>query len=129
VLENLFFTIAEAGSGVLVPAPYYAAFDFDLSARAGVTVVAVVPEGLPGLPGADLLDPAVYYPTAAALDAAHAEAEANGTPPAALLVSSPNNPLGVVYPPPVIAAMIRWCEAKGIHYVSEEIYGGARHGP
>ena len=125
VLENLFFTIAEPGSGVLVPAPYYAAFDFDLSSRAGVTVVPVVPEGLPGLPGADLLDPAAYYPTAAALDIAYAEAEANGTPPAALLVSSPNNPLGVVYPPEVVAEMIRWCEAKGIHYVSDEIYGGA----
>ena len=46
MLENLFFSIAEPGSAVLVPAPSYAAFDFDLSARAGMEVRPVMPEGL-----------------------------------------------------------------------------------
>ena len=46
VLENLFFSIAEPGSAVLVPAPSYAAFDFDLSARAGMELRPVMPEGL-----------------------------------------------------------------------------------
>jgi aspartate/methionine/tyrosine aminotransferase len=127
VLENLFFTIAEPGSAVLVPAPYYAAFDFDLSSRAGMAVVPVVPEGLAaaGSSGSGFMEPATYYPTAAGLDAAYEAAEAAGTPPAALLVSSPNNPLGIIYPPSVIAEMLRWCEQRGIHYVSDEIYGGA----
>ena len=87
VLENLFFTIAEPGSAVLVPAPYYAAFDFDLSSRAGMAVVPVVPEGLAaaGSSGSGFMEPATYYPTAAGLDAAYEAAEAAGTPPAALL--------------------------------------------
>ena len=35
VLENLCFCLAEPGDGVLLPTPYYAAFEFDLVARAG----------------------------------------------------------------------------------------------
>ena len=35
VLENLCITLAEPGEGVLIPTPYYAAFEFDLGARAG----------------------------------------------------------------------------------------------
>ena len=35
VLENLCFCLAEQGESVLIPTPYYAAFEFDLVARAG----------------------------------------------------------------------------------------------
>ena len=35
VLENLCFCLAESGEGVMIPTPYYAAFEFDLVARAG----------------------------------------------------------------------------------------------
>lgn len=35
VLENLCITLAEPGEGVMIPTPYYAAFEFDLVARAG----------------------------------------------------------------------------------------------
>lgn len=36
VLENLCFSLASSGDAVLIPTPYYAAFEFDLVARAGV---------------------------------------------------------------------------------------------
>jgi aspartate/methionine/tyrosine aminotransferase len=35
VLENLCLCLAEQGEGVMIPTPYYAAFEFDLVARAG----------------------------------------------------------------------------------------------
>ena len=35
VLEILCLALAEPGEGVLIPTPYYAAFEFDLVARAG----------------------------------------------------------------------------------------------
>lgn len=35
LLETLFYPLAEAGEGVLIPAPYYPAFDSDLAVRAG----------------------------------------------------------------------------------------------
>ena len=86
VLENLCFAIAEPGSAVLVPAPYYAAFDFDLSSRAGMAVVPVRPGGL-NAPDPSFMEPSTYYPTAQGLDAAYEAAEAAGTKP----VPSPAN--------------------------------------
>ena len=41
VLENLCICLAEPGEGVLIPTPYYAAFEFDLVARAGLDIVPV----------------------------------------------------------------------------------------
>lgn len=39
VLENLCFCLAERGDAVLIPTPYYAAFEFDLVARAGKILI------------------------------------------------------------------------------------------
>ena len=101
VLENLVFAIADPGSAVLIPTPYYAAFDFDLAARAGMVIEPVIPPGVSGggaEPGdkedAFTASAAPYYPSIAALDAAYESALAKGHPPAALLISAPNNPLG-----------------------------------
>jgi len=62
VLENLLFALADAGEGVLVPRPYYAAFEFDLRARAALEVlpVAIRRGGF---------EASGYYPTADALEA------------------------------------------------------------
>lgn len=37
VLENLCFCLTQPGDAVMIPTPYYAAFEFDLVARAGVS--------------------------------------------------------------------------------------------
>lgn len=36
VLENLCLCLAEFGEGIMIPTPYYAAFDFDLTCRIGM---------------------------------------------------------------------------------------------
>ena len=41
VLENLCICLAEPGEGVMIPTPYYAAFEFDLVARAGMYIVVI----------------------------------------------------------------------------------------
>lgn len=41
VIDNLFMAIASEGDGVLIPAPYYPAFDNDLRVRNGVRAIAV----------------------------------------------------------------------------------------
>ena len=89
VLENLCFAIAEPGSAVLVPAPYYAAFDFDLASRAGMAVVPVRPGGL-NVPAPSFMEPSTYYPTARGLDAAYDAAEAAGTKPVPSLANTPS---------------------------------------
>ena len=42
ILNNLFFALGNTGDAVLVPAPYYAAFDNDLRAFAGCQTIPVV---------------------------------------------------------------------------------------
>jgi aspartate/methionine/tyrosine aminotransferase len=69
---------------VLIPAPYYSAFDNDLRAFGEIVRVPVALDARHG-----------WALTPAALDAAAAEALARtGRPPRALLLTNPHNPLG-----------------------------------
>ena len=45
VIDNLFMTITSPGDGVLIPAPYYPAFDNDLRVRNGVRAIPVAGAG------------------------------------------------------------------------------------
>ena len=85
ILSNLFYCLCEAGDAVLIPAPYYSAFDNDLRAFGEVVRVPVV------------LDPTTLALSPAALDAAAAEARRlTGRAPRALLLTNPHNPSGRV---------------------------------
>lgn len=128
VLENLCFCLAEAGDAVLIPTPYYAAFEFDLVARAGLHVQPLKTQAFHGPPEA-ANDPTVYFPNTASLDAAFDEARKNGHSPKILLLSHPNNPLGVCYPPEVMKLCIDWCNERKVHLVSDEIYAGSIYRP
>jgi len=122
VLENLCTVLADSGDSVLVPTPYYAAFEFDLGARAGLSVVPVRTADFHGS-NPSALDQ--YYPTPKALDAAYSKALEAGTPPRILLISHPHNPLGICYPPEVVSACIEWCNKRRVHLISDEIYAGS----
>lgn len=125
VLENLFFCISEGGSeGVMLPTPYYAAFEFDLVARAGMTILPV--NTLPLSLGPDDAIPVdAYYPNRTSLDAAYDAALANGVTPRAILLSHPNNPLGICYPKFVLLDILDWAKSRSVHVVSDEIYAGS----
>lgn len=129
VLENLCFTLAESGDSVLIPTPYYAAFEFDLVARAGLTVEAVTTEAFHPEASSDgysqTIDPVAYYPNTAALDAAYERAKTKGSPPKILLISHPMNPLGICYPATVVQECIDWCRDRKVHLISDEIYAGS----
>lgn len=43
-------------------------------------------------------------------------------PVAALLITNPNNPLGIIYKEDTVVEMMAWCLRNNIHYVSDEIY-------
>jgi aspartate/methionine/tyrosine aminotransferase len=66
-----------------------------------------------------------YYPNRASLDAAVTKSAQNGVTPRVLLLSHPQNPLGICYPPEVIKECIDWCRENKIHLVSDEIYAGS----
>ena len=131
VLENLCTSLAEPGQGVMIPLPYYAAFEFDLGSRAGLEVVPVPTMEHAGYDKSgsgkeNSPPPEAYYLSRAALDAAKQKSiEENGIEPRILLISHPQNPLGICYPADIIEETIDWCRENKIHLVSDEIYAGS----
>jgi len=104
VVDLLFHCIASAGDAVLIPAPYYPAFDNDLSVRNGIKAVPVYLDGERG-------------PLGLQLDAAAAAAAAAGHPVRALLISNPSNPIGTVLPEGELREMMAWCLENKVHLV------------
>ncbi|KAL7546874.1 hypothetical protein ACHAWF_010198 [Thalassiosira exigua] len=129
VLENLCSVLSDPGDAVLIPAPYYAAFEFDLAARAGCAIVPVTTfdhQNRPPPACGEEISAGWYYPTRSALDHAYDRAaEETGRPPRILLLSHPNNPLGICYPPSVVKECVKWCREREVHLVSDEIYAGS----
>lgn len=132
VLENLCFCLADPGDAVLIPTPYYAAFEFDLSARAGMNIQPVTTKQYQKKDQQDSAGPKIaaispeqYYPNRASLDAAYQRSKAEGHTPRILLLSHPQNPLGVCYPPATIKECIDWCREREVHLISDEIYMGS----
>ena len=113
IIDNLAFSICGPGDGVLIPAPYYPAFDNDLRVRCQVRSIPVS--------GAA----AHLLPTPAVLDAALHAAAAEGCTVRALLLTNPSNPLGVVYPPADMAALITWAISAGLHVIVDEVYASS----
>ena len=66
-----------------------------------------------------------YYPNRASLDAAATKATKHGIKPRILLLSHPQNPLGICYPPHVVQEIVDWCRENQIHLISDEIYAGS----
>jgi aspartate/methionine/tyrosine aminotransferase len=108
VLETVFYAIADAGQGVLIPTPSYAGFWADLETRNGLQIVPVH--------GAVDQDFAV---TIEQFQRAYVEADCEIR---AVLFTSPNNPLGTVYERDELVAVLEWASARGLHVVFDEIY-------
>lgn len=107
IFDNLFYCLADEGESVLIPAPYYPAFDNDLEAK-------------------DKLLPTPFFlnesDIANQLDTLAVEKQSEGKPVRALLLTNPNNPMGTIYSEETVVEMLRWCLKNKVHYVSDEIY-------
>jgi aspartate/methionine/tyrosine aminotransferase len=98
--------IADAGDAVLIPTPWY--FNHAMTAR----MLGVEPRPLPTGAGRGFVP-----------DVEEAERlMADGRVRAVILVS-PNNPTGAIYPPEVIAAFHALCARRGAWLVLDETYG------
>lgn len=116
-VSNLFYAICSPGDTVLIPAPYYSAFDNDLRAFGHVDREPVHLNADNG-----------YRLTADLLQAAYDKITlARGRPPRALLLTNPNNPLGRIMPVDELLEVVAWCDSKNadglcFDLVSDEIY-------
>lgn len=96
--------LARAGENVLIPTPWY--FNHEMS----LTMLGIEPRPLP-------CDPAAGFVP----DVADAETRIDARTRAIVLVS-PNNPTGSVYPPETVAAFAALCQRRGIWLVLDETY-------
>ncbi|GMI60397.1 hypothetical protein ScalyP_jg4211 [Parmales sp. scaly parma] len=113
ILNSLFSLLCSPRTAVLIPAPYYAAFENDMKVLAGCVPVPVRISGDPRL-----------GPTAIDLDAARDSARSQGMEVGMVLVTNPHNPLGIVYEHASISSIVGWArnQPQLTHVVVDEIY-------
>lgn len=115
VLGNLFYTLAEAGDAVLIPAPYYNAFENDMKQFASLIPIPVY------------MEDCTLGPTIEELETAAKTAEESGLTVKILLITNPNNPLGVIYKPNVILNSVMWARSRKMHIIADELYALSVH--
>ncbi|AEB10798.1 pyridoxal phosphate-dependent aminotransferase [Marinithermus hydrothermalis] len=103
-LYNIFQALIDPGDEVILIAPYWVTYPAQIELAGGVPVV------VPTAPEAGFIpDP----------DAVRAKVTPRTK---ALVVNSPNNPTGAVYPREVLEALARLAMERGFYLISDEIY-------
>ncbi|MGH3171938.1 MAG: aminotransferase class I/II-fold pyridoxal phosphate-dependent enzyme [Trebonia sp.] len=110
--------LCDAGEAIIVPSPYYGAFDVDLAGRSDARLVAA-----PGRREDQ------FRPDAQAIDAAVDQAWRAGLTPRAIALASPSNPVGHVYSPDLLREIIRVAAERGLDVIADEVYGNSVFGP
>ncbi len=102
-LYNLLVTLVNPNDEVIILSPYWVSYP---------EIVRLV-HGLPKIvdPPSDTLIPRIEDIE-----------KAIGKSTRAIIVNSPNNPSGVVYPPELIKAMVELCEKRKIYLIMDDIY-------
>ncbi|KAI1760550.1 acc synthase [Hypoxylon sp. FL1150] len=97
---------------IMLGRPIYGAFAFDLTMRTGVKLEYV-----------DVGDTDQFsLDCVAAYEAGFEAAKARGVNIKAVILCNPHNPLGQCYPRETLIGLMRFCAAKNIHLISDEIY-------
>ncbi|KAG2258847.1 hypothetical protein Bca52824_078141 [Brassica carinata] len=109
--ETLMFCLADRGDAFLVPTPYYAAFDRDLSWRTGVRIIPV-----------ECNSSNNFQVTRQALESAYLDAQETGIKIKGLILANPSNPLGTSLDRETLRTLMDFINDKQIHLVCDEIY-------
>ena len=102
-LYNIFYSILNPQDEVIVIAPYWVSYPEMIKMCMGIPVI-VTPEDGTFTPRFEDIERAVTSSTRA------------------IIVNSPNNPSGEIYPPELVAKIVDFCERKGIYLICDDIY-------
>src|SRR5512135_3093891 len=102
-LFNILYSILNPQDEVIVLAPYWVSYPEMIKMCNGRPVV-VTPEDGTFTPRFEEIQRAVTSYTRA------------------IIVNSPNNPSGAIYPPELIQQLVEFCENKGIYLIMDDIY-------
>lgn len=100
---NVLFSILNPQDEVIVLAPYWVSYPEMIRMVYAVPVVVAPEDGR-------------YLPRMADIQQAVSPATR------AIIVNSPNNPSGLVYPEDLVAEIVRWCERESIYLIMDDIY-------
>lgn len=102
-LYNIFYSILNPQDEVIIVAPYWVSYPEMIRMCMGIPVV-VTPEDGTFTPRFEDIERAVTSSTRA------------------IVINSPNNPSGAIYPAELISKVVDLCERKGIYMVCDDIY-------
>lgn len=117
-LDVIGTTLCDPGEAIVVPAPYYGAFDVDLAGRSGALLVR-----------APLRAAGQFRLDADAVRHAIDGLNRDGMVVRAVAVTSPGNPVGHVYPAQTLRELIEVTQRHGVHLIADEIYARSVFGP
>lgn len=112
LLYALSFIMFDDQDSILIPTPYYPAFDFDFVNLGNVSIIEV--NSMNGQVSSGL--------SIESLDEAYTRSMAQGKRPKTLLLTNPHNPLGTIYSSETLLTAVNWCRSKGMHIICDEIY-------
>ena len=102
-LFNIFFSVLNPQDEVIILAPYWVSYPEIVKMCYGKPVI-VTPEDGTFIPVFSEIERAVTGYTRA------------------IIINSPNNPSGAIYPPELVQKLVEFCEQKGIFLVCDDIY-------
>ncbi len=102
-LFNIFYSILNPQDEVVIIAPYWVSYPEMVKMCLGLPVI-VTPEDGTFTPRFEDIERAVTSSTRA------------------VIVNSPNNPSGAIYPPELISKIVEMCERRGIYMICDDIY-------
>ncbi|MFH2103196.1 MAG: pyridoxal phosphate-dependent aminotransferase [Chloroflexota bacterium] len=102
-LFNILFSLCNPQDEVIVIAPYWVSYP-EMIRMVGAIPVIVTPEDGSFTPRFDEIERVTSSYTKA------------------IIVNSPNNPSGTIYPEELVASLVDFCENKGIYLICDDIY-------
>jgi len=102
-LYNLLYTLLNPQDEVIVLAPYWVSYPEMIKMCYGVPVIVKPEDGS-------------FYPRMKEIEAAISSYTR------AIIINSPNNPSGVMYPEEFIKEIVKFCEKKNIFLIMDDIY-------
>ncbi len=102
-IYNALLSVVDPQDEVILLAPYWVSYPEMVMMVGGKPIVVTPDEG-------------TLYPRMKDIE------KAAGSRTKAIIVNSPNNPSGVVYPEELVAAIVDFCERKGITLIADDIY-------
>ncbi len=102
-LFNILYSVLNPQDEVIILAPYWVSYPEMVKMCSGRPII-VTPEDGKFIPRFEEIERAVTSYTRA------------------LIVNSPNNPSGAIYPPALIEKLVNFCDRKGIFLICDDIY-------